>query len=140
MKAMFLLLALLVTLPPALSREATEQCITYEPNTINLYGRITRKVFAGPHNYENVAKGDEAEQVWVLRLNRPVCVAASAQWEAEANVSEIQLVFGEGSSQYNRYESLLGEKVVAKGRLFHAHTGHHHTKVLLTVRSIKTFK
>jgi len=74
---MFLLLALLVTLPPALSREATEQCITYEPNTINLYGRITRKVFAGPPNYENVAKGDEAEQVWVLRLNRPVCVAAA---------------------------------------------------------------
>jgi hypothetical protein len=139
MKAMFLLLALLVTLP-ALSTEATEQCITYEPNTINLYGRITRKVFAGPPNYENVAKGDEAEQVWVLRLNRPVCVAASAQWEAEANVSEIQLVFGEGSSQYNKYESLLGKKVVAKGRLFHAHTGHHHAKVLLTVRSIKRLK
>jgi hypothetical protein len=139
MKAMFLLLALLVTLP-ALSTEATEQCITYEPNTINLYGRITRKVFAGPPNYENVAKGDEAEQVWVLRLNRPVCVAASAQWEAEANVSEIQLVFGEGISQYNRYESLLGKKVVAKGRLFHAHTGHHHTRVLLTVRSIKRLK
>ena len=136
---MFLLLALLVTLP-ALSTEATEQCITYEPNTISLYGRITRKVFAGPPNYENVAKGDEAEQVWVLRLNRPVCVAASAQWEAEANVSEIQLVFGEGSSQYNRYESLLGKKVVAKGRLFQAHTGHHHTKVLLTVRSITRLK
>jgi hypothetical protein len=126
--------------PAPFSTAATEQCVTYEPNTIALYGRITRKVFAGPPNYESVVKGDAAEQIWVLRLNRPVCVAANAEWEAEGNVSEIQLVFGEGNSQYKKYESLLGPKVVAKGKLFHAQTGHHHTKVLLTVISIKRFK
>jgi len=35
------------------------------------------------------------------------------------------------------YESLLGQKVQVSGSLFSAHTGHHHTRVLLTVASLR---
>src|SRR5258705_6434133 len=46
-------------------------------------------------------------------------------------------VFPKGQSQYDTYRSLLGRRVIASGTLFRAHTGHHHTKVLLTVTDIK---
>jgi len=44
-------------------------------------------------------------------------------------VSDLQLV----TEKYDK--ALVGRKVVATGTLFRAHTGHHHTKVLLTVNS-----
>jgi hypothetical protein len=33
-------------------------------------------------------------------------------------------------------KELIGKKVIVKGTLFHAHTGHHHTDVLMNVESI----
>jgi hypothetical protein len=60
--------------------------------------------------------------------------------EAEKNVINLQLVFLEGQKQYNKYSSLQGRRVAVTGTLFHASTGHHHTKVLFTVTSIKKLK
>ena len=127
---MTLILLLLLTIPPA-----SQECVSYEPETVALKGTIKQHTFAGPPNYESVAKGDRAEQVWVLHLAEPICVSASADWEKETGVSELQLVFANGRRQYGK--SLLGRKVAVDGTLFRAHTGHHHTKVLLTVSGIK---
>ena len=123
---MTLILLLLLSTP--------QTCLTYEPDTVVLKGTIRRHTFAGPPNYESIAKGDLAETVWLLHLTQPICVSASSDWEKETGVSKLQLVFA-NSSQYDK--ALLNRKVDVTGTLYHQHTGHHHTKVLITVGSIK---
>jgi hypothetical protein len=99
-----------------------------------LKGTIRRHTFAGPPNYESVAKGDLAETVWLLHLTQPICVSASSDWEKETGISKVQLVFA-NSSQYDK--AFLNRKVDVTGTLYRQHTGHHHTKVLIKVNSIK---
>ena len=123
---MTLILLLLLSTP--------QTCLTYEPDTVVLKGTIRRHTFAGPPNYESVAKGDQAETVWLLHLTQPICVSASSDWEKETGVSKLQLMFA-NSSQYDK--ALLNGKVDVTGTLYHQHTGHHHTKVLIKVNSIK---
>ena len=123
---MTLILLLLLTTP--------QKCVSYEPDEIVLKGTIREHTFAGPPNYESVAKGDQAERVLVLHLAEPICVTASSDWEKETGVSDLQLVFLNGRSQYGK---LRGRKVDVTGALYHAHTGHHHTTVLIKVSSIK---
>ena len=111
-----------------------QTCVSYEPDTVVLKGTIRRHTFAGPPNYESIAKGDQAEVVWLLHLTQPICVSASSDWEKETGVSKVQLVFADRSG-YDK--SLLNRKVDVTGTLYHQHTGHHHTKVLIKVGTIK---
>jgi hypothetical protein len=124
---MSLVLLLLLTMPPALD----QKCASYEPDQVVLKGTIRRHTFPGPPNYESVAKGDRAERVWLLHLAQPICVSANSESEKETGVSDVQMVV----EKYDK--TLVGRKVVATGTLFHWQTGHHHTKVLLKVRSIR---
>lgn len=127
-----LLLILLITTEPA---PVAQACLTYEPDTVSLKGTIKRRTFAGPPNYESVAKGDQPERMWVLHLARPICVSASGDRNEEKNVSRIQLVFA-GAEDYRRYRSFVNRRATVSGSLFHAQTGHHYTRVLLTVNRI----
>ena len=129
------LLLLLIILTTSEPSSPAQKCVAYEPDTVSVTGTIKRRTFAGPPNYESVARGDQPEQVWVLRLARPICVSASGDQE-EKNVSDLQLVFTDAEKDYQRYRSFVGRRVTVNGRLFHAHTGHHHTTVLLTVNGI----
>jgi Domain of unknown function (DUF4431) len=126
---MTLVLLLLLTMPPV-----TGLCPSYAPERVVLKGTVKRQTFPGPPNYESIANGDRVETIWVLHLAQSICVSANAEWEHESRVSDVQLVFSG-----NEYEKpLVDRKVVATGTLYHAHTGHHHTKVLLTVSIIAT--
>ena len=124
---MTFVLLLLLTIRPSMD----QKCVTYEPDEVVLKGTIQRHTFPGPPNYESIAKGDRPERYWLLHLAQPICVSASSQWEKETGVSEVQLII----TKYDK--TLVGRKVVATGTLFRAHTGHHHTKVVLTVSSIR---
>lgn len=132
-----ILLVLLLTARSASPPVLVQPCLAYDPSVVVVTGKIKRHTFAGPPNYESVAKGDAAETTWLLHLAKPVCVSGGEAGEEEKRVSDLQLVFSEGEKQYQLYRPLVGRTVTATGTLFHAHTGHHHTKVLLTVRSIK---
>jgi len=132
-----LFIALLTLSGPNPTRPTEYGCFDYERDTVKLSGTILTHVFPGPPNYESVAKGDAREQAWVLQLSKPICTSASADIEAEKDVRDLQLVFPEGQKQYDEYRSWKGRRVVVTGTLFHAETGHHHTKVLLTVTDIK---
>jgi hypothetical protein len=127
-----LLLIFLITTEPA---PVAQTCLNYEPDTVSLKGTIKRRTFAGPPNYESVAKGDQPEVMWVLQLARPICVSASGDRKDEKNVSKLQLVF-KGTEDYRRYRSFVGKRVTVNGTLFSAQTGHHYTRVLLTVTNI----
>ncbi|HSE16279.1 MAG TPA: DUF4431 domain-containing protein [Pyrinomonadaceae bacterium] len=129
-----LFLILLITTEPA-RPVAPQSCLSYEPDTVSLKGKIKRRTFAGPPNYESVAKGDRPERMWVLHLSRPICVSASGDRQEEKNVSDLQLVF-KGAEDYRRYRSFVGKRATVDGTLFHAQTGHHYTPVLLTVTRI----
>jgi hypothetical protein len=128
-----LLLILFITTEPAPSAQT---CLAYEPDAVSVRGTIKRRTFAGPPNYESVAKGDQPEVMWVLRLTRPICVSAKGDWEGKKNVSDLQLVFVGAENDYRRYRSFVGKRVTVNGALLPAQTGHHYTKVLLRVTGI----
>lgn len=119
--------------------QPTSKCLRYEPEVVTFAGTLVRKTFPGPPNYENVKNGARAETYWLLDLTTSACVdedtAAPDLNPAQAGVREIQLVLQ--LQQYARYKALVGKKIVVTGTLFGEHTGHHHTPVLLKVRSLE---
>lgn len=120
----------------------SEECLSYEPAIVRLTGAIVERTFPGPPNYESIKKGDAPEMALILELNRPVCVKGDpddeVNSETEKNVKSMHLVIHDG--KYTYYRRLLSKQVVANGTLFHAHTGHHRTKVLMEVIGIKTIE
>lgn len=134
MKRILAIVSLLsVVSSPGLS---AAQCLEYEPKVVSLSGTLVRETHPGRPNYESVAKGDEPETIWVLKLKDSVCVLASNEINVkEDSEKEIQLVLG--PEQYKQYRSLLGQTVTVSGKLFHSHTGHHHKRLLLTTNEIK---
>ncbi len=106
---------------------------------MELTGKIAVRTFPGPPNYEDVLKGDALERCWILVLKKPRCVdanVANIMNIDESAVKEIQLV-SSSHDDYEKYKDLLGKNVSVSGTLFHAHSGHHHTAVLMTVQHIR---
>jgi len=114
-------------------------CRSYEPAVVTLHGSLIRKTFPGPPNYSDIHKGDRAETYFLLNLDSPICLDMDKSdpdlRPRQKNVRTVQLVLEEG--MYDRFKLLLGKEVVARGSLFAAHTGHHHTPVLLTVSNLE---
>lgn len=110
-------------------------CRSYEPALSSLHGKLVRKTFPGPPNYEDIRKGNQPETYWLLKLESPICVdkdpAQSDLNPAQKDVSLVQLVLRPQDEK--RAAALSGKSVVANGTLFGAHTGHHHTAILLSV-------
>jgi hypothetical protein len=115
----------------------SSECLSYGPAVSTISGVISEKDFPGPPNYESIARGDLREAVWILLLDNPICVNQNIGddlSEAENNVTEIQLALD--SEKYENYRNLVHKPVVVKGALFHSHTGHHRTRVLITVTDV----
>jgi hypothetical protein len=101
-------------------------------------GIIRTETFPGPPNYEAVAKRDRPETYWILVLDKPVCVEADeddALNESESKITEMQMILD--SKQYSVFRRHLSLRVMVRGTLLHAHTGHHHTRVLIRVKEIE---
>ena len=130
---MLLILLLLAAAPAQGLAQAGQQCLSYEPATVSLRGRLLRRTFPGPPDYESVKRGDKPETYWILHLDAPVCVAASADNDAESGVTDLQLILS--TADYARFRKFVGRaiRVDVQGKLSHAVTGHHHTPVLLEV-------
>lgn len=133
---MLLILLLLLAAPAQGLAQAGRQCLSYEPATVSLHGRLLRRTFPGPPNYESVKRGDKPETYWLLHLDAPICVAASADNDAESGVTDLQLILT--TKEYARFRKFVRRaiRVEVRGTLFHAVTGHHHTPVLLEVTDI----
>lgn len=130
---LFLTLAVL-TAPGAAPRKP---CLKYEPELVELVGVMRAGEFPGPPNYESVKTGDRLERYWLLHLSEPVCVRQPDPKEElntpEPSVSVFQIVI----SDYEAFRPLLNESVRVAGTLFHGHTGHHHTPVLIRASKIE---
>ncbi|WP_374511759.1 DUF4431 domain-containing protein [Niveibacterium sp.] len=113
---------------------AAQQCLKYEPAVVSLSGKLVQKTFPGPPNFESVENGDRAETRYHLQLDPSICTRAAKDDDAgdHDGVSELQLVLS--GPQYDAQRPKLGARVTLSGSLFEAHSGHHHTPVLLMVR------
>lgn len=115
------------------------QCLDYEPAVVSLSGTLVRQIFPGPPNYKSVAHGDAAERVWILRLRKPICVNVADHFDIHENgQKQVQLVLE--PERYKRFRNLVGKQVTVMGTLFHAHTAHHHKKLLLTATKMRRGK
>lgn len=112
-------------------------CLPFGPRTVTLSGKAVTRMFPGPPDFKNIDNGNAAENALLLQLDAPICVAAAtgvgSNVVEEREIREIQLL---PQSSYKAAYSLAGLRVTATGPLFHAQTGHHHTKVLMTLQRI----
>ena len=111
--------------------------LSYEPRVVSVQGIIERDTFPGPPNYESIKGGDEIEVYWILILTLPIYVKGTPGDDinaSESNVTKVQLVVQ--PKQYNSYRNLIGHKVTVTGTLFHSISGHHKTKVLISVKTM----
>jgi hypothetical protein len=118
---------------------AVSPCLPYEPAPVELTGVLERRDYAGPPNYESIEHGDKKETTWLLRLDRQACTEESpdSAHAARIGLQLMQLVFDPATHPYDKYRPLMGKHIVARGSLFTAQTGHHHTEVLITVSELE---
>jgi hypothetical protein len=112
----------------------SQDCLKYRPSLVKISGVIERDTFPGCPNYENIKEGDEIEIYWILKLSKPVCVIGTTGDDintSENNIDKLQLILTDG--QYKNYLGFIGHEVVVSGTLFHSHTAHHKTIVLINV-------
>ena len=115
----------------------------YSFDTISMItGSITTEVFYGSPGFGENPKTDEKEKRYLLVLEKPVNFNGLNVSEEDAedesrrtrkNVSKIQLLY-EDSIDMGRH---LGSTVRLTGTFFGAHTGHHHTEVLMDVQKVE---
>jgi hypothetical protein len=110
----------------------------YEPQTAELRGTIELQTFPGRPGYESIKNGDEVERGWYLRLERPIEVIkddkdADPNASTEKNIKILQMAM---KNDVPTDQIPLGKEVCVSGRLFHAISGHHHSRVLIEVQRI----
>jgi hypothetical protein len=139
---MNIILYLLLSLFSFSTLAKSDSCIVAGQQT-QLTGTIKSETFPGLPNYDSIKKGDEPETYWILVTHKPYCgqgedFSNPGQMITEKNQSRFQLVLT--PEQYKQWKGLLHNKIVVKGSIFIAHTGHHHTPLLIEVTDIKPVK
>lgn len=102
-------------------------------DSVTLKGLMIRMTYPGPPNYESIEDGDEPETYFVLKPDTPIDCAIDAPQYGSKKL--MQLVVK--SDDYKKYQHLVGGKVTVSGILLYAETGHHHTPLMIEVKSIK---
>lgn len=110
----------------------------YEPVITELSGTVKMLTFPGRPNYEDIKKGDEPEKCPYLIFDHSVDVVTSKSvsvdsrlpFDNEQHVRLVQLAVGKKSLWKLMKD---GMRVKVKGELFEAISGHHHTRVLMSV-------
>ncbi len=78
---------------------------------------------------------DNKEYYYYVKLDHPIHVVDTDYGENEDGVRKIQLALGEGSDNFSS-RPYKGKRIIVKGSLFHSHTAHHHTKILMFVDKV----
>lgn len=121
------------------SRAIAQECLKYDTTVVSLTGTLRARVFAGPPNYESTKRGDRKETALILVLVARICTSSSEAKGgdvSESNVRDVQLVVVK-PAHWKTIQRRMGKRVAVTGTLFHANTGHHRTKVLLDVATIR---
>ena len=130
------LLALLVFAAPlSVGSAFAQSCEKYDPEVVQLTGRLFTLTAYGPPNYGEDPDTDSLETVPVLWLDHPICVDEDLRnygaSPAERDVKSIQLVHSSSGAKFR--PNLVGRHISVSGKLFHGISGHHRTEVLMSV-------
>lgn len=103
-------------------------------SSVELQGSVVQEAFYGPPGYGETPRDDLVEVAYVLHLEHPVTVSGSGEFAHEPVMGqqEIQLVLKTPAMLRDIPSSSC---VQLRGKLFGAHTGHHHYPVLMDVES-----
>jgi hypothetical protein len=119
---------------------ANQQDYKYDPSVSVITGTIITEMFYGPPGYGENPKTDKQEHPYLLKLETPVnVISASGKTDEDEdnptvnNISKIQLIWPDGIDM----EKLINKPVRLTGTFFHAHTGHHHTDILMDVEKLE---
>jgi hypothetical protein len=137
MSTRLLMLTLLLLVGPCASASG-QRCLGYGP-TVSLAGTLRSRVFPGSPNYESIRRGDRRETAIILTLVARACTTGNDPQGSdvpETGIREMQLVVTK-DAHWKYVRRLMGKRAIVTGTLFHAHTGHHRTKVLVDVASIR---
>ena len=133
-----LLLTTLLLLAAFCPSASGQNCLEYGP-TVSLTGTLRSQVFPGPPNYESIKRGDRKEKAIILTLVPRACTTGNDPQGfdvPEPDIREMQLVVTK-DTHWKTVSRLMGKRAIVTGTLFHAHTGHHRTKVLVDVADIR---
>ncbi len=118
------------------SNAAESACLEYEPAIVSMTGKVTTHLEYGSPGFGEDPAHDTKENYWYLDLDKPICTNGkdedSPDMEGEVNIKRLQIVFLDGYPK----KRWVGLRAAITGRLFHAETGHHHTRVLILPESI----
>ena len=119
--------------------EPPSACLQYDSKSTKLSGTLLTRTYYGPPGYGESPAQDAREGAWLLLLDAPICVAASAQPEKDNNSFERDQIVVQLAAVHidpKKIRTMQGQRLTATGQLFHAMTGHHRTPVLLDVYGI----
>lgn len=131
----------LVTLWISCSALAGNPNFHFDPVQEEVSGTLDVQTFPGLPNYESIAKGDEAEEGFYLKLDKPIDVVAKTSdvnWETQKNVKVVQLMLLDDGILKQVGLLRKGTHLLLKGKLSNWLTGHHHARILLEVEHLQT--
>ena len=101
-----------------------------------LTGALTYIIFAGPPNFEDVAKGDAPEPSYVLHLPEPICIEGDEFADPSDRFDEVQLI-AEGE-MFKRLKALEDKTVrIQLENPMAATTVHNHPHLLAWVKAVE---
>jgi hypothetical protein len=98
-------------------------------------GVLTVQNFAGPPNYESVAKGDAEEKALILKLAGRVCADDGEFISSTTRFDRIHLTSSD-PALLDLLNAAVGRHVTVHGEAFGAHTGHHRAPLVLLVDKV----
>jgi len=121
-----------------ITAKAAAECLPLDDSVVNLTGQIVTRTYPGPPNYEDIRRGDRPETQLVLILPRPICAVGcgiTGTIEKPLRIDDVTEITLVPSDTVPRIQA-IGKVFTVSGTLFEAHTAHHRTKLLLTLRSV----
>ena len=110
-----------------------------------LKGQLILRLFPGPPEYTSIEKGDRADYCWMLHVNEEFFKIATTTSVSEPS-TDLQSIM-EWSNHNEIYLSLEdnmidfccdheSQEITVNGYLFHAHTAHHYSPILMNVQKV----
>ena len=112
------------------------QCLPLDDRLVTLTGRVIRRTYPGPPNYEDIRRGDRPETQLILILRTPICAEGQGIRGMPLRIDDVSEITLVPSDAVPRIQA-VGKVFTVSGALFEAHTGHHRTKLLMTLRSAR---
>ncbi|MEP6827191.1 MAG: hypothetical protein ABJA10_03870 [Aestuariivirga sp.] len=135
-RSMLILILALLLFICGLSSFASAACYDLsksEPKT--LVGHLKLQTFAGPPNYEDVRKGDTPERVFILKLDKSICLTGDDFADPAKFFDEVHVVRSDNIG--NRMRAFVDSYVTVNlSQPMAAETGHHHRPLVAWVTKI----